>query len=331
VLARTAAVLGFAILALSVVGASGAQGERSILRFLSTSKHAFPGELAQATINVRPRGVRCTLAVRYADGRTQPGLRAQRAAGGRARWEWRVPDDVKTGNARMTATCAKAGRQTRQLPVVGAIIPAKINVEQSGFSIRPGRRSGAELSYGLLLRNESSNQDAYEITVLVNMVDDTNRLWGSKTTRVFAIAAGQTFAMGNSLTFQGLPPVTRLEVVIQVGGRAPAAKRPPVLATMPATRDIVFEPDSDPEWLGAIKGELINQHPRLILARTALSAVILDHFGNIIGGARGTSSAALPPSARVVFAMQSAVNAVPMVKIASALISYEPAYNQPGA
>jgi hypothetical protein len=331
VLVRPATVLCLTVLALTVVGASGAQGESSSLRFLSTSKHAFPGELAQATIRVRPAGVRCTLAVRYADGSAQAGLKAVRAAGGRAKWAWRVSDNVGTGNARLTATCAKAGRVTRLLPVVGAIVPARINVEKSGFSIRPGRRSGAELTYGLLLRNQSPNQDAYDITVLVNMVDDSNRLWGSKTTQIVGIPAGQTFGMGDALGFSGPPPVTRLEVVIQVGGRAPATKRPPYLATMPTTRDVVFEPDSDPQWVGAIKGELITQHPKLILARTRLSAVVLDHFGNVVGGARGTSSAQLPPGARVVFAMTSAVTGVPMLKAAVAVISYEPSYNQPGA
>ena len=199
---------------------------------------------------------------------------------------------------------------TRQLPVVGAIIPAKINVDRSGFTIRPGQRSGAELTYGLMLRNESPNQDAYDITVLVNMVDDTNRLWGSKSTKIVGIPAGQTFAMGDALGFAGPPPVTRLEVVIQVAGRAPAAKRPVFLDVMPTTRDVVFLPDSDPQWVGAIKGELITQHARLILARTRLSAVVLDHFGNVVGGARGTSSAALPPGARVVFSMTSAVTGV---------------------
>lgn len=330
-LARLSATIGFALVALTVVGATSAQSDRATLRFLSASKHAFPGELAQATVHVKPAGVRCTLAVSYADGSAQPGLRAVRAINGRAKWEWRLPDGVGTGNARLTVTCAKAGRITRRLPVVGAIIPAKINVDKSGFSIRPGRRSGAELTYGLLLRNESPNQDAYDITVLVNMVDDTNRLWGSKSTKIIGIPAGQAFAMGDSLNFAGPPPVTRLEVVIQVAGRAPAVKRPVFLAVMPTVRDVVFEPDSDPEWVGAIKGELITQHAKLVLSRTRMSAVVLDHFGNIVGGARGTSSASLPPGARVVFGMTSAVTGVPMLKAAVAVISYEPTYNHPGA
>jgi hypothetical protein len=329
--ARSAAILGIAIFALSVVGASGAQGERSVLRFLSASQHAFPGELAQATIRVRPAGVRCILAVRYADGSAQSGLRVVRAAGGRARWEWRVPDDVEAGNARLTVTCAKAGRVTRLLPIVGALIEAKINVDKSGFSIRPGQRAGAEVSYGLLLRNTSPNQDAYHVNVQVNFVDDENRLWGSKAVRVVGIPAGQTFAFGNSLTFPSVPPVTRLEAIVQIGSRAPAAKRPPFLATVPGVRDVGITPGGDPEWVGFVHGELINQHPRLILARTSISTVLFDHFGNVVGGGMGNSSFVLPPSGRAVWKLGSGVRAVPMLNAASAQVSFTPTYNQPGA
>jgi hypothetical protein len=59
--------------------------------------------------------------------------------------------------------------------------------------------------------------------------------------------------------------------------------------------------------------------------------VIFDHFGNVIGGGMGSSSFVLPPSGRAVWTITSQVTGVPMLSAASAQVSFQPTYNQPGA
>ena len=56
--------------------------------------------------------------------------------------------------------------------------------------------------------------------MLVNFVVADNRLIGSATVRVGAIAAGQQHALGGELTFPGSAPIHRLEIVVEVAKRA---------------------------------------------------------------------------------------------------------------
>ena len=68
---------------------------------------------------------------------------------------------------------------------------------------------GSSISYGRILENTSPNQDAPALTVLVNFVDDTNFVWGSKTSSVFRIPAGGRYALGDALSSNGVPPASR--------------------------------------------------------------------------------------------------------------------------
>jgi hypothetical protein len=330
---RVLAISCSVLVALAIAGSVGAAADRGpSLRFRTAPAHALPGDQVSVRIAVRPAGVRCTLTVTYADGSRQAGLRALRATGGRAKWDWRVPEEAGAGNARLRAACRHAGTATRSLSIVGAIVPAKIEVEQTGFSIRPKKTSGATASYGLILKNTSPNQDALGLTVLVNFVDDTNFLWGSATSRVVGIPAGSRFALGDSLSFDGLPPVTRLEVTVQIGGRISSSKRPAALASMPGIANPRIFPDlREPQWVGGVDGELINDDPKLILERTHLSIVVFDAAGRILGGGNGTSSISLPPAARSVFKITSDMDAIPMLLASSTMISTEPSYSQPGS
>ena len=331
---RLTALAGSMLAALAAAGSVAAVPDGgSSVRFRSAPHHVFPGQRATVTIGVRPASARCSLSVTYADGERQGGLRPVRARRGRATWEWRIPDGAAPGTARMRAACRRAGTATRTLAIVGAVIPARISVERSGFSIRPGSRSGSTISYGVILTNESPNQDAFDLTVLVNFVDDTNFLWGSKTSRISGIRAGGQYALGDSMSLEGdgTAPVTRLEVVVQIGGRAPASRRPAWLASVPSLKDVRIVPSSEPEWVGSVDGEIINDDPRLILDRTRFSTVILDVLGNIVGGGSGTSNISMPPGARSVFEIKSGLKAIPTVRAEMAMISVVPSYRQPGS
>jgi hypothetical protein len=321
-----------ALVALVAAGSVGAVSDaRPTVSFAAAPRHVNPGDAVTVTVKVKPANLRCTLAVRYATGRRQGNLAPVRAARGRATWEWTVPDEVTAGVARLTASCGRSARVARSMSVVGTLVPAKIEVLQTGFSIRPKPRQGARLSYGVILENQSPNQDAHDLTVLVNMVDDANNAWGSKVTKLSGIRAGGRYALGSYLDFPGVPPVTRLEVVVQIGGRAPASRKPPVLWTMPELVNVSIFPDDEPEWVGGVQGEVVHNAPKWMLDRAGLSVVVFDAFGNIIGGGYGTHNISLLPSARAVFRIGSGFDAIKMTQASSVMVSVTPQYRQLGS
>jgi hypothetical protein len=327
VLGRATTALALAALALSVVGSvASAESHGPAVRFSAAPRHAFPGKPTSVTVAARPAGVRCTLKVTYAGGARQTGLRATRATGGRARWEWLVPNGTKAGTARMTATCGRAGSVSRAFVVVGNVIPRRITVLQRGWSGRPARTRGTEVSYGVVLQNDAADRDARDVTVLVNFVDANNFVFGSATTRIDLIPAGSKYALGNAIDFPAEAPIAKLEVVVRVAGWAPRTAQPVTLAGVR-----VFPDERDPSWFGSLEGELINDHPTHVLSRAKLSAILLDAEGNILGGVRGQTSAALPPGARVFFKLTSGGRAVSSERVASAVVSVIATYVQPGS
>src|SRR5581483_3874849 len=188
------------------------------------------------------------------------GLGAAPVVGGRATWRWTVPVDAKPGRAQVVASCGRAGHVTRTLVVVGSVVAPRITVSKQGYSIRPGLSSGSTVSYGLLLVNDSQTEDALDVSVLVNFVEPSGHLFGSASTTISAIGAGQTYALGDSLSFPGAAPVVRLEPVIQVGAHTKASQR------LPQVVNAHVEPSTfEPAWLGSVEGEVSNVDPSLIL------------------------------------------------------------------
>ena len=324
---RLAALPALVLLALTVAtNVSAALDSRGNVRFRTSPRHAFPGDLVSVSVNVRPSRARCTLSVTYPSGRKEDGLRPVRAVRGRAQWQWRVPDAAEPGTGRLVARCGRSGTTSRPLVIVGAVIPARITVVQKGFSVRPNKTSGSDVSYGVILENESPHQDALDLSVLVNFVDEANVLIGSASSRVAAVGAGRRYAVGGSLAFPGEAPVARLEVVVQVGARVARSLRLPALANIRVLPEIF-----DAAWVGSVEGEVINDDPRRALERASLSAVVFDSAGNVIGGGTGYAFNALPSGARQFFKMTMGFRAIPMLRADSAVVSVEPTYRQPGS
>jgi hypothetical protein len=307
--------------ALALAGpAGGAVDSGASVRFTSLPQRVVQGALVTAQVAVSPRGARCSLSVRYANGARQKGLRTVRAAGGRATWRFRLSNRTGTGVALLTATCAGAGSTSRTLLVVGAVIPAKITVEKKGFAIRVHPYGGSTVSYGVILQNHSANREAHDVTVLVNFVMPDNRLIGSSSTTISDIDAKSQYAHGSELSFSGVPPIERLEVVVQVRDSAPAAPR------RPATSQVRVVPDPyDPSWVGSVEGELHNDD-RSVLERSWLSTVVFDAEGNVIGGGNGFAFISIPPAAREFFKVTSGLRAIPFGRAASAMVSVSPTY-----
>jgi hypothetical protein len=315
--------IALAALAVTLAAAAPAAGRPGPVRFSALPRQAAQGSSVVASI-VAPAGARCSLVVHYRNG-AAVGLGAVAAVGGRATWRWSVPVDAKPGPAQVAASCGGAGRVTRTVVVVGTVVAPRIDVAKSGYSIRPSFGSGSTVSYGLLLVNESQTADALNVSVLVNFVEPSGHLFGSASTTIPAIAAGQTYALGNSLNFPGAAPVVRLETVIQVGGRTKPSQR------FPQVVNAHVEPSTfEPAWLGTVEGEVANVDPTLILRSARLSAVVFDAAGNVIGGGNGMVFAPLPPNTREFFKLSSGFRSIPFDQAASVMVSIQPSWQQPG-
>jgi hypothetical protein len=217
--------------------------------------------------------------------------------------------------------CGGAGRASRTITVIGAVLPPAIHVVKSGWSVRPTPSGGSIVSYGAILANESPQRDALDVKVLVNFVMSDNRLIGSATTRISNIAAGTEHALGGELLFPGGAPIARLEIVAVTAGGGPASRVRPALSAIR-----VMPSPYEPFWAGSVEGEVQNDNPTRTVARVELSTVVLDAAGNVIGGGHGFASAALPPSSRMFFKITNGMRPIPLGKAASALVSVVPTY-----
>jgi hypothetical protein len=293
------------------------------LRFTSFPHKAVQRDVLNVAVSVHP-GTVCTLVVRYADGNVDHVGGALASASGRAAWKWHVPADAKVGRARVTASCGGVGRISRSVIVTGTIIPAHVVVEKSGFSIRNNAFAGASVSFGVVLRNESPDEDALQIYALVNMVGPDNKLIGTSSQNLAGLPAGSEYALGGEIYFPGAAPVQRLEVVVTVGKHGPKSLRAPLFSNVhPAANPY------EPAWLGSVEGEVLNNFAGMTMQNAQISAVVFDAAGNVIGGGTGFSVASLPPLAREVFVLQSGFRSIPTANAASAMVSavgsYQPA------
>ncbi len=191
---------------------------------------------------------------------------------------------------------------------------------KKGYTQRAFQYSGSTVSWGVILANDSP-QDAEDVTVLANFVMPDNRLIGSTTTHVGAVAAGREHALGGDLSFTGAPPIARLEIVVTIGRSGPASKAFPAVAN---TR-VVMDP-YDVGWTGSVEGEIQNDQAARTLQSVELSCVILDAAGNVLGGGTGFTFASLPPGAREFYKISNGLRAIPIANAASAQVSIVPTY-----
>jgi hypothetical protein len=221
---------------------------------------------------------------------------------GEVKCKFRISGGVQPGRARVGVSCERAGGASRTVLVVGSVIPARIVVVKDGCSVRQEPYGGGSVSWGVVLRNTSPNQDALDVYTLVNFVGPDNRLVGSATNKFSGIPAGKDFALGDDLSFfGGVPAISRLEVVIQIKKRQAHALK------LPTITDIRIYPDLfRPDYVGEVDGEVSNDGPRLVLRNASLSTVVFDANGNVLGGGSGYAFASLPPSARASSSRSSA-------------------------
>ena len=304
------------LVALAIAGSAGAAAAGI---GVTAPRRVVQGNDAKIEVAVR-NGTRCTLSFRYKNRAYQKGLGASVARGGKASWEWKVPQGAKPGAATARISCGAAGSATRTIVVVGSVIPASLNVLKQGFSIKPRRFSGADASWGVVVKNTSPQSDALNVTVLANFVMPDNKLIGSATVRIGRIPANMEFALGGDLSFPGVPPVSRLEIVAQIGESGKGSR------TFPAPANVRILPDRfEADSVGSVEGEIQNDSPVKTMERAQLSTVVLDAAGNVIGGQTGNTIASLPPGSRQFFKI-SGMRGVTFSNAASAIVSVNPSY-----
>ena len=316
--ARSTALAAVAVL----VAVSPAAARGNGIRLAFAPQHAVEGRDARIAVTVRPARAACTLRVRYRDGSYQPGLKRVVARAGRAAWTWTVPTNVQAGEATATVRCGRAGTLTRSLLVVGRLVAPKIVVSNSGFSTKVVG-TGTSLSYGLVLHNTSSTQDATKVTVQTNFVEPDDHLIGTDTHTVALIRAGTDYYYGASVSFPGSAPVARLEVVLQANGFVSDQSHMPTLANI----HLVPSP-YQPAWLGSVEGEIQNTDPSLSLQTASLSAVVFDSAGKILGGGNGGIYGNLPPGTREFLKFDGGVDVIPTADAASVQVSVTPTWQQ---
>ena len=316
-----AAFLGL-ILATSA-GAAVDAGSSVGFRFLP--QKAFQGQPASLSVTARPSGVRCVPTIRYANGATQ-ALKPTIARGNRASWTFKIPAKARIGSASATVKCGRAGKVTRNFAVVGPpAAPARVVVKKSGFSQRV-RSIQREVSYGIVLSNDSPEKDALGVSVIVNFIDSTNRVVATQSELIGAVGAGTEFYLGGATSIPDSTPVSTLEIITRIGSQDLAAKLGP-----PTSDVLVQQAVYDPGWVGAVVGQITNDHPTKLLSSATVFTVVFDASGAVLGGGKGYSSAGgMLPGVRAYFSASSGVSPIPIDRAASAGVTVLAQYEATG-
>ena len=87
----------------------------------------------------------------------------------------------------------------------------------------------------------------------------------------------------------------------------------------------------DVGWVGAVVGQIVNDHPTKLLSSAEVSTVIFDPSGAVIGGGKGYLAASgLLPGVRAYFSASSGVGPIPMDRAASAGVTVTARYEATG-
>src|SRR5215213_2823299 len=233
---------------------------------------------------------------------------------------------VRPTGVRCTASIRYADRTLQRLPSTIARsgkaswrwqIPAKVKTGSATANV--SCRGAGSSSRGFTVAGPPSAP----AKVVLLKHGFSQRVVDTDTVDIDAIGAGTVFYLGGSTTIPDGSPVSKLEVVTRIGGQSARKK------LGPSSADILVQAQLyDPAWTAAVVGQILNDHPTMLLKRTQVSAVIYDSAGNVIGGSTGGSYDALLPGVRAYFQASSGADAIPFDRVAGASVSmlgtYEP-------
>jgi hypothetical protein len=278
----------------------------------------FIGQTTTISVFVQPGSALCTLSIRYTGGRTD--RRTGAAPRLRVAWNVRIPA-VPPGPASVTVSCKGSGTAKGTMLVQWPLQAPLLTLGQSGWSQRNrSAGTGSDVSYGLAVKNERARFDAVNVNVLVNFVDDTNRVLGTARKTIGLIPAGGTYYVGGLLGLATQTAVTRLEIVV-----GPAKSAQKVETTPPLISDVVIIPNKDGVYVDSVQGQLLNtsENP---MQSADVGIVLVDSAGNIAGGGSTSAPGPVQHGAREFFRAASSFGPVPLSRASSALVSAVPRY-----
>jgi hypothetical protein len=327
-------VVGITIAVAAFAAAAGTARAAALSEAAATATPVVHrGQSTRLVITTSSRAA-CVAEIEYSDGaRQQTGVKS--GHGKTVFWVVRIPTNAALGRAHWTVRCGlqfrRAGTWVVQ-PVVASGSgnrPAPgdsgphIAVDRQGFSQKPtGYNGGSNLSYGLLLKNTSTTEDATQVYLLINFATASGELIGTVARTIELIGAGQMYALGDSSVLRTEAPVAKLEVTIRVMSHAKAKPLP-----MPHFVNVRILPDQNqPDQVGEVDGEVVNDTSPFTMNSARLSVVLLNAAGNIVGGGTGMVLAPLPSGSRMVFLAQNGFAAVAASEAVTPIITVEPSY-----
>jgi hypothetical protein len=323
-LLRTAALLVLTALALTAASASAAP---TAARGISPSL-VHQGQKTTLTARVAKNAL-CKALLQFSDGKMLT-LGPKWAPKGNVTFVVRIPAAAAVGQGRWSVNCNIGPSTAGTFVVVTAkstasTVTPRVVVAKQGFSQKPDAwGQSSHVSFGLVLHNDSSTDDAVNVYLIVNMVDATGALIGSFSKTIPLVQSGVDFAYGDSMGLRTQESVVSLEISVRVGGHQPKTKR-----VVPDFANVRIVPNQfDASFVSEVDGEIVNDNSPLTLMSVNLSIVILDASGVPIGRGSG-SNAAQPPNTRFVFLAQQGFDAIPLSRAASVVISASPTYGPP--
>jgi hypothetical protein len=198
-----------------------------------------------------------------------------------------------------------------------------VTIARSGFSQRPHRFDpGSDVNYGLEVHNDRTRVDATNVTLLVNIVDATNRVLGTGFVRIPRLPANSVFNVGGQTAIPTQTPVSRLEVVVNATSDQKLSATPLLISDM-----IIAPSVLEPAFVGSVRGQLLNKSS-VQMDSGLVGTVIEGPSGNIIGGGFGLANGPLSFGAREAFNLNGGFSAIPVANAARALVSAIPNYHR---
>jgi hypothetical protein len=228
-----------------------------------------------------------------------------------------VPPGARIGFTVFAPAVPAAGPLSAQVSIEPDYDPASpasslLSVLDKGFSEAPSSTT-RECDYGVVLRNLSPDRDVRDVRVTVNAVDAQNVVIGSESTSLTRIAAGSTYYFGGWLFHSLSQATTALEVFADARASVPKA------AVEPLPGNVRLEPVK-----GGVRvlGDFTNVASTPLSALSAITAVVFDAAGNVVGGGLALPDEDIGPGATAGFQVYAL--SVPAARAATARVSVEP-------
>ena len=219
----------------------------------------------------------------------------------------------KSANEPSEAPDAVAEVEETLEPEVVESEQAEVKVEGEGFSL--GEYSAG---YGLIIRNTSTSEDAYDVAITVNLLNKSGNVVATDNYALGLLPASETFYFGGDIYEPG--KATKLEAFADVGHSEPAEYELPQASNVRTSK----------ESYGAgtvVKGQVKNTHEGELSSLARLGCVLLDRNGKVVGGGFTYLEADLPSGRTAAFQVYSGPANTPYKKVAKAKVSVENSFN----